>query len=80
MDDLIYIFNDITIISGQWQDDSERLCNGPPSYSWKEINLELDLNLAPDQQASVKPTELLGLQQWMACKNLNTFIVTSNKI
>ena len=55
MDDFQFyvLFNSISVISGQWADDNERLCAMEPRLWSGKIGLERGLNPGPfDQEAS----------------------------
>ena len=45
-----FLFNSISVISGQWADDNERLCAMEPSLPLRRIHLERGLNLGPLDQ------------------------------
>ena len=52
MDDLQFyvLFNSISVISGQWADDNERLCALEPCLQWRRFCHEWGSNLGPLDQ------------------------------
>ena len=55
-------FNNITVTSGRWTDDNERLCAMKRRLRLRRFRSKRGSNSRPlDQQASYKPTELPGL-------------------
>ena len=53
-------FKSISVISGRWEVDNERLCAVELRLRLRTFRLEIELGLL-DQKASAKPTELSGL-------------------
>ena len=52
MDDLQFyvLFNSISVISGQWVDDNERLCAMEPRLQLRRFRLKQGLNSGPLDQ------------------------------
>ena len=55
---ILHPFNSISVISGQEEDENERLCTMDPYLQWKRFPTPGLL----DQQASTYPTELQAVQ------------------
>ena len=62
MDDLRFyvLFNSVSVISGQWKVDNERLCNGA-LFMIEKISPQVGIELSPlDQWSALNPLSYLG--------------------
>ena len=80
MDDLQFyvLFNNISVISGRWADDTEGLCAMKPRLRSRRFRLQRGLNSGRlDQGASAKITELPVLLLFCKlCFNISIIVLT----
>ena len=57
------LFNSISVISGQWADDNERLCAMEPHLQLRRFRLEWGSNPGPlDHRPALTPLSYRGLE------------------